>query len=132
MAPRPKILVVEDDAALRKVLELRLMLEGFDVAIAADGQFGLEMLAAVKPDVAVSDLMMPRLDGFGFCRGARTTPGFETLPIIVLTAHQRDEQVEELLELGGITFMSKPFEAPLLTATLRELVAGGAHVRAAG
>ena len=121
MDQRPKVLVVEDDAALRKVLELRLILEGFDVALAADGQEGLDALPAERPDVVVSDLMMPRVDGFGFCRGARQTPGFEEVPIVLLTAHQRDAQVDTLLELGGIVFMAKPFEAPALSATLRDL-----------
>ena len=127
--------MVEDDAALRKVLELRLMLEGFDVVLTADGQAGLDALTSCRPDIVVSDLMMPRLDGFGFCRGARATPGFERLPIVLLTAHQRDEQVEALLELGGITFMAKPFEAPVLSATLRDLIAAAPRspeLRAAG
>jgi DNA-binding response OmpR family regulator len=115
---------VEDDAALRKVLELRLMLEGFDVVVAEDGQAGLEALPSARPDVAITDLMMPRLDGGGFCRGARATPGFERLPIILLTAHQRDGYVDDLLELGDIMFMSKPFDAPVLAAALRTLVTG--------
>ncbi len=134
MVVRPRILVVEDDAALRKVLELRLRLEGFDVVLAPDGQAGLDALAGARPVVAVCDLMMPRLDGFGFCRGVRRTPEFAQLPIVLLTAHHRDARVEELLELGGITFMAKPFEAPILSATLRELVPAGttpAHLGAA-
>ena len=125
MPPRPKVLVVEDDAALRKVLELRLMLEGFDVALAEDGQAGLDALVAEQPDVVITDLMMPRVDGGAFCHGARRTPGFESLPIILLTAHQRDAYVDEVLCLGGIVFMAKPFDAPVLAETLRELVTNG-------
>jgi DNA-binding response OmpR family regulator len=130
MAPRPKVLVVEDDAALRKVLELRLMLEGFDVAVAEDGQAGLDVLAGAQPDVAITDLMMPRVDGSGFCRGARSTQGFERLPIILLTAHQRDTYVEDLLDLGGIVFMAKPFDAPALVGALRDLLAPAEQLRA--
>jgi two-component system chemotaxis response regulator CheY len=120
--PRPRVLVVEDDAALRKVLELRLMLEGFDVEVAEDGQAGLDVLQAAQPDVVITDLMMPRVDGGGFCHGARQTPGFEALPILLLTAHQRDAYVDGLLELGGIVFMAKPFDAPALVQTLRDLL----------
>ena len=130
MPPRPKVLVVEDDAALRKVLELRLVLEGFDVAVAEDGQAGLEALASARPDVAITDLMMPRVDGSGFCRGARATQGFEGLPIILLTAHQRDKYVDDLLGLGRIVFMAKPFDAPLLIDTLRDLLAEETQLRA--
>lgn len=124
MAPRPRVLVVEDDAALRKVLELRLGLEGFDVCAAKDGQAGLDALDDFRPDVVITDLMMPRVDGFGFCRTARHREGSRHVPIIVLTARQKDIEIEKLLELEGITFMTKPFDAQLLTATLRELTAG--------
>lgn len=123
MAPRPRVLVVEDDAALRKVLELRLGLEGFEVSLAKDGQAGVEALDVVRPDAVVCDLMMPRLDGFGFCRATRDRDDTRDLPIVVLTARQKDGEIERLLELGDIVFMPKPFDAPTLTATLRELTA---------
>jgi DNA-binding response OmpR family regulator len=128
VAPRPRVLVVEDDAALRKVLELRLGLEGFEVALAPDGQAGLDALDAVHPDAVVCDLMMPRVDGFGFCRATRHRRDCRQLPIIVLTARQKDAEIEQLLELGDISFMTKPFDAQTLTRTLRELTsrhAGG-------
>jgi DNA-binding response OmpR family regulator len=131
VAPRPRVLVVEDDAALRKVLELRLGLEGFEVASAKDGQDGLEVLDDVQPDAVICDLMMPRVDGFGFCRTARHRETTRDLPIVVLTARQKDGEIERLLELGDITFMNKPFDAQLLTATLRELTARRTHERAA-
>jgi DNA-binding response OmpR family regulator len=130
VAPRPRVLVVEDDAALRKVLELRLGLEGFDVSTARDGQAGLEALDSDLPDAVICDLMMPRVDGFGFCRSARHREHSRELPIVVLTARQRDGEIERLLELGDITFMTKPFDAQLLTATLRELTARTREARA--
>lgn len=122
MPPRPRVLVIEDDAALRKVLELRLTLEGFEVDVACDGQAGLERIEDAVPDAVISDLMMPRLDGYGFCRAARARPAFANLPIVLLTAHQRDGEIDELLELGSIEYMVKPFDAPTLAGTLRRLV----------
>ncbi|MEA2617045.1 MAG: hypothetical protein QOE72_2828 [Chloroflexota bacterium] len=123
MSPRPpRVLVIEDDAALRKVLELRLGLEGFEVAVASDGQAGLDRIAEFRPDAVISDLMMPRLDGYGFCRAARSRPGLEHLPIVLLTAHQRDGDIDDLLELGSIVYMVKPFDAATLAGTLRRLV----------
>jgi len=121
VAPRPRVLVIEDDPALRRVLELRLRVEGFEVSTAEDGQAGLDALDEVRPDAAICDLMMPRVNGIDFCHGARGRRGFEDLPIVLLTAHQRDEEIDELLELGGIVYMSKPFEAGTLTMTLRQL-----------
>jgi DNA-binding response OmpR family regulator len=122
VAPRKTVLVVEDDAALRKVLELRLTLEGFHVTLAEDGEQGLRALDATCPDAVITDLMMPRVDGFAFCNRAREIEAHADLPIVVLSAHQRDADVDRLLELGNIVFMPKPFDAPTLTATLRELV----------
>lgn len=121
MPPRPRVLVIEDDAALRKVLELRLTIEGFEVAVASDGQAGLDTIESFLPDAVISDLMMPRLDGYGFCRAARSRPGLEHLPILLLSAHQRDEQVDEILRLGSIEYMTKPFDAATLAGTLRRL-----------
>ncbi|HEY0409725.1 MAG TPA: response regulator [Candidatus Dormibacteraeota bacterium] len=123
MSPRPpRVLVIEDDAALRKVLELRLGLEGFEVAVASDGQAGLDRIEGFRPDAVISDLMMPRLDGYGFRRAARSRPGLEHLPIVLLTAHQRDGDIDDLLELGSIVYMVKPFDAATLAGTLRRLV----------
>ena len=121
VAPRPRVLVIEDDPALRRVLELRLRVEGFEVCTAEDGQAGLDALDEVRPQAAICDLMMPRVNGIDFCHGARGRSGFEDLPIVLLTAHQRDAEIDELLELGGIVYMSKPFEAGALTTTLRGL-----------
>jgi CheY-like chemotaxis protein len=67
--------------------------------------------------------MMPRVDGFGFCRTARHREDTRDLPIVVLTARSKDQEIEQLLELGYIVFMPKPFDAPALTSTLRELTA---------
>ena len=125
MPSRHRVLVIEDDDALRKVLEIRLDLDGFEVASAPDGEAGLEVLAGFHPDVVISDLMMPRLDGIGFCRAARSRPGLEHLPIVLLTAYQRDVDVEgELRQLGDIVYMGKPFNATTLARTLHGLVDG--------
>jgi DNA-binding response OmpR family regulator len=121
--------VVEDDRSLRRVIELRLRIEGFDVSSAEDGLEGLEVLEVANPDVVVCDLMMPRLDGLGFCRQARLRPGFERLPIVLLTAHERDDEIEDLLTLGGITYMAKPFESKALAATLHAMIARELGVR---
>jgi len=125
--PRPRVLVIEDDAALRKVLELRLTIEGFEVAVACDGQAGLETIDDFVPDAVISDLMMPRLDGYGFCRAARARPGLENLPILLLSAHQRDGEVDEILRLGSIEYMTKPFDAAVLAGTLRRLTGAAAR-----
>jgi DNA-binding response OmpR family regulator len=120
--PRPRILVVEDDASLRKLLQLRLSMAGFEVVTAEDGQVGLDILEEVNPRLAVCDLMMPRVNGATFCRAARRREGFEKLPIVLLTARQLDADIEELLEMGHIVYMGKPFDAHDLCTLLREML----------
>lgn len=131
MAARKTVLVVEDDAALRKVLELRLVLEGFAVVLAEDGEAGLLALSRARPDAVITDLMMPRLDGYAFCERTRALEGCQALPIVVMSAHGTDVDAERLEGLGGIVFIPKPFDAPTLTATLLSLTHGDAGARAA-
>jgi len=122
VSPRPRVLVVEDDAALRRLLQLRLTLAGFEVITAEDGQVALDVLEEARPKVVVCDLMMPRVNGIVFCRTARGRAGFERLPIVLLTARQRDAQIDELLEMGDMVYMGKPFEARDLCALLRQML----------
>ena len=84
------------------------------------------MLEDAHPQIVICDLMMPRVNGFGFCHAARSRPGFERIPIVLLTAHQCDAEIEDLLEIGDIVYMNKPFDAPLLAGTLREMLGVGA------
>lgn len=117
------VLVIEDDAALRRLMELRLRLDGFNVVSAEDGRRAMDGVDEARPDVVVTDLMMPVLDGFAFCREVRgRDDSLRDIPIVVLTAHQRDSAIDRLLELGGIVYMSKPFDPPLLAGTLRDMV----------
>jgi CheY-like chemotaxis protein len=120
--PRPKILVAEDDAALRRLLELRLDVDGYDVMSVADGN---DALAAVKewgPNVLICDVMMPRLSGLTVCRELRADPAYAHLPIILLTARVFDADIEEVVALGEITFVGKPFNAAKLNQALSEIL----------
>lgn len=114
------ILLIDDDDALLDVLALAFEDEGFRVACARDGHEGLERVRRARPDVAISDVNMPRLDGFSLCR--RLREGGDRLPLILLTS--RDSEIDEALglELGADDYISKPFNTRVLLARVRALL----------
>ncbi|MBI5211497.1 MAG: response regulator transcription factor [Elusimicrobia bacterium] len=130
----PKVLIVEDERALAKVLRFNLEREGYAVASAEDGEAGLEAFAAEKPDLVILDLMLPKLDGFEFCKAVRK--GSRT-PILMLTA--RKEEVDRVLglELGADDYVTKPFSVREVLARVKAILrrtrapsGGGGPVRA--
>jgi DNA-binding response OmpR family regulator len=114
-----RILVVEDDASLRRLLEMRLTLDGYAARTAEDGVEALAVLEEWTPDVIVADVMMPRLSGLSLCRAIRDVQRLAAIPVILLTARNFDDEIEAVIGLGGITFMSKPFDAEALNGALR-------------
>ncbi|HEY7926989.1 MAG TPA: response regulator [Candidatus Dormibacteraeota bacterium] len=113
------ILIVEDDASLRRFLEMRLTMDGYVTRTAADGIEALAVLDEWTPDVVVADVMMPRLSGLSLCRAIREAPHLAAIPVILLTARNFDDEIEAVIKLGGVTFMNKPFDAEALNGALR-------------
>jgi DNA-binding response OmpR family regulator len=119
---KPRILVVEDEAALAKVLKMRLEIEGFEVRTAGDGAEGMEMIAAERPDLVVVDLMMPVMDGYGMTKAIKTDPALASIPVLVLSALKQEREMERLKKLGADAFQPKPYDSRELTAKIRELL----------
>jgi CheY-like chemotaxis protein len=113
-----RVLIVEDDASLRRLLELRLSVDGYVTRTAEDGVDALEVLASWVPDVVVTDVMMPRLSGLSLSRAVRGDERTALIPIILLTALRFDSDMQAVVDLGGVTFMNKPFDAHSLNAAL--------------
>jgi CheY-like chemotaxis protein len=117
-----KLLVVEDEDALAKVLKLRLEIEGFAVTTAADGEEALDLVRKQPPDLVLCDLMMPVMDGKEFTRAMKTDAKLKAIPILILSALKREQEMEELRRLGADGFAAKPFDSKALTAQIRELL----------
>ncbi len=112
---RFKVLVIEDDAAISRVLHLELEHEGYDVESARDGLEGLEK-ALKEPDLVILDLMLPRMDGMEVCRRIRAK---SRVPIIMLTAKDRVPDRVSGLDVGADDYLTKPFATEELLARVR-------------
>jgi signal transduction histidine kinase len=117
-APRARVLLVDDNADMRRYVA-RLLGEVYDVVAVADGQVALESARAAPPDLVLSDVMMPRLDGFGLVRALRADERTRTLPIILLSARAGEESAVESLDTGADDYLVKPFSARELLARVR-------------
>ena len=115
-----RILVVDDDRAVRESLRRSLAFNGYTVDLAQDGQEALEMITSERPDALVLDVMMPRMDGLQVCRHLRSTG--DDLPILVLTARDSVSERVAGLDAGADDYLPKPFALEELLARMRALL----------
>ena len=117
---RPRILVVDDDRAVRESLRRSLEFNGYDVALAADGAEALAAAGTVAPDLVVMDVMMPRLDGIEATRALRDTGN--DVAVLVLTARDEVDDRVAGLDAGADDYLTKPFDLGELLARIRALL----------
>lgn len=116
---KEKILVVDDEASIRRILETRLSMIGYDVVTAADGEEAIATFNENHPDLVVLDVMMPKLDGYGVCQELRKE---SDIPIIMLTALGDVADRITGLELGADDYVVKPFSPKELEARIRSVL----------
>ena len=117
-----RILIVDDEPNIVLSLEYLMKREGYDVAIAADGEAALEALAQVRPDLVILDVMLPKMDGFDVCRRVRADARLAGLKILMLTAKGRDTEVAKGLDVGADAYVTKPFSTRELVAKIGEML----------
>jgi DNA-binding response OmpR family regulator len=108
-ATKPVVLVADDDRDILELVAFRLERAGYDVVTAGDGAEALEAADARVPDVAVLDVMMPRLDGYEVTRKLREREATERIPVILLTARVQEADVQRGFEAGADDYLKKPF-----------------------
>jgi two-component system, OmpR family, KDP operon response regulator KdpE len=113
---KAKVLVVDDEPQLTRVLRTGLKSRGYDVLVAADGLAGLETFKTWKPDLVIADLAMPNMDGLELCRELRA---ISQVPIIILSAKGEEKVKVEALDIGADDFVTKPFGIDELLARMR-------------
>lgn len=119
---RPRVLIAEDDDSLRRLLELRLEADGFEPKTAGDGVQALALMQQWTPDIVVCDVMMPHLSGLSVVREMREREHTATVPIVLLTARCFDEDIQDVMKLGGVAYMGKPFDFRRLSEKLHALL----------
>ncbi|MGG1400942.1 response regulator transcription factor [Bacillus salipaludis] len=116
-----KILIVDDDAHIRKLVGVILSKEGFSILESQDGKEALSLLEAEKVDLIILDIMMPNMDGWDFCRNIRSYYS-DSLPILMLTAKGETAQKVKGFDLGADDYLVKPFHPAELLARLKALL----------
>ena len=117
-----KILIVDDEAELVDLVKIRLEAVGYEVLKAFDGQEGLDKAKLEKPDLILLDIMMPKMDGYKVCGLLKMDARFKKIPIILFSAKAQKEDVELAKEVGADLYITKPFEAPVLLAKIKEFL----------
>jgi two-component system phosphate regulon response regulator PhoB len=118
---RPRILIIEDERALTEVLEYNLRREGYETAVAHDGQEGLRKARTLLPDLILLDLMLPTVDGLEVCRELRAGEHTRTIPILMLTAKAEETDQVVGFSLGADDYVTKPFSVKVLIQRLKAL-----------
>jgi CheY-like chemotaxis protein len=120
----PHVLVVEDEAATRRLLQKELSANGFTVTLADDGLAALVTLETLKPDVILCDLQMPNLDGIAFTQAIKANERTRGIPVVFLTANADPRKMIESINVGARFYVTKPFQMKELLWKLRRVVSG--------
>jgi DNA-binding response OmpR family regulator len=118
-----KILIVDDEPNIVISLEFLMKKEGFEVAVASDGDEALAKVASFNPDLVLLDVMMPKKSGFEVCETLRADPERTGLRIIMLTAKGRDTEVANGIAMGANAYITKPFSTKDLVVRVKEILA---------
>ena len=106
----PKVLVIDDDPVIVELLRVNFEIEGFEVVSAGDGREGFDRARADRPDVVLSDIMMPRFDGLQLLSRLKKDPATKSLPVILLSAKAQNAEVQQGLDMGADDYVTKPFD----------------------
>lgn len=117
-----KVLIVDDEPNIVISLEFLMKKEGFEVAVADDGDAALTQVAAFQPDLILLDVMMPKKSGFEVCESLRADPANAGVKIVILTAKGRETEVAKGLAIGADAYVTKPFSPKALAAQVKQLL----------
>jgi DNA-binding response OmpR family regulator len=118
-----RVLIVEDDPVILRLLEVNFELEGFDVLLAHDGAEGIELAREQRPDLVISDIMMPNVSGIELVEALKADDATAAIPILLLSAKAQTADVRAGLEAGADDYVTKPFEPLELVDRVQALLA---------
>ena len=119
-----RVLIVEDQADIRKLIRMTLEFESYEIHEASDGAFGLRMASAVRPDIVLLDVMMPgEMDGLQVCQAIKSNPALASVKVVLLTARGQAGDREAGTQAGADEYLVKPFSPLQLIDTIERLMA---------
>lgn len=121
-AKAPRLLSIEDDAAMGQFLKAVFTAQGFAMDLAADGHAGLEQARRQRPDLVILDLLMPYKSGFEVLQELKAAPETRGVPVIILSSNSREEDIVKALNAGADDFVVKPFRARELVTRVRKVL----------
>jgi DNA-binding response OmpR family regulator len=122
MGNRVRILLVDDEPSIVKMVGKRLEVEGFEVLIAMDGQDGLAKARSASPDLIVLDLMLPKMNGYEICTMLKQDARYQRIPVVLFTAKAQEKDEKLGMECGADAYVRKPFRAQELLEKIRALL----------
>lgn len=121
--PSATVLVVEDDPVIMRLLEVNFELEGFGVLVAKDGVEGIALARTHRPDVIISDILMPRMSGLDMVRALKGDEATKSIPVILLSAKAQTGDLMVGIDAGADAYVTKPFEPLALAERVNALLA---------
>lgn len=117
-----KVLIIDDDLSIHKMLEASLTSGGFQVSSAMTGEDGLKKAQEVKPDIIILDVILPGMKGRAVCATLKKTPAVKDIPVMFLTSKDSPDDVQAELEAGGIGHLTKPVNPQYLIAQIKKVL----------
>jgi DNA-binding response OmpR family regulator len=117
-----KILVVDDEPRVVKLLKARLEKSGYSVIVAKEGQEALDKTYQEDPDLIILDIMLPNVDGYNVCRILRADEKYKDIPIIMLTGRTLARDIKAGMDVGAVSYVQKPFNADVLLGLIQGLI----------
>ncbi len=105
-----KVLAVDDDPVIQRLLQVNLEMEGYEVELASDGEEALEKVRSFRPDCVLLDIMMPKKDGWQVCAEIKNDPELKDTPVVFLSARAQDSDLEKGTGIGAEAYITKPFD----------------------
>ena len=117
-----RILVVDDEPSIAKIVKKQLEVAGYEVLVAVDGQDGLDKARQERPDMMVLDVMLPKMNGFEVCATLKQDPQYRQIPILMLTAKAQRQDYQQGLQQGAEAYLTKPFKLEELLSKVQALL----------
>ncbi|MBW3577489.1 MAG: response regulator [Actinobacteria bacterium] len=116
-----KVLAVDDDPVIQRLLQVNLEMEGYEVEVASDGDEALVKARTTRPDAILLDVMMPKKDGWQVCAELKADPDLQAIPVVFLSARAQDADIQKGTDLGVAAYITKPFDPIDLVELVDEL-----------